>query len=121
MCIRDRAEVETALKLAGTGSISEETFLQRIGVEDVQAERDTRAAEGITPAIALRLCEAAPAPWIATRALQLAFPALGITDADVAAQRAIDLMETGSEPGGTDGSEDDPDLTDATDDATAAD
>lgn len=113
------AEVETALKLASTGSISEETFLQRIGVEDVQAERDTRAAEGITPAIALRLCEAAPAPWIATRALQLAFPALGITDAHVAAQRAIDLMETG-EPGGTDGPDDgdDPD-SDPADDVAA--
>ncbi|MFC3834782.1 MULTISPECIES: hypothetical protein [Deinococcus] len=103
------AEVETALKLHQTGSISEETFLQRVGVEDVQAERDTRASEGITPAIALRLCEAAPAPWIATRALQLAFPALGIADADVAAQKAIDLMETGSEPGGTDAQDNLPD------------
>lgn len=84
-------EIETALKLHEAGSISEETYLQRIGVEDVEAERDTRAREGITPALALRIAAAAPAPWIATRALQLGFPALNIRDEDVAAQRDLDL------------------------------
>ncbi|MVN88626.1 hypothetical protein GO986_17970 [Deinococcus sp. HMF7620] len=84
-------EVEAALKLHETGAISEENFLQRIGVEDVEAERAARAREGITPAIALRIVESAPAAWIATRALQLGFPALGISDADVAAQRDLDL------------------------------
>lgn len=84
------AEVESALKLHATGVISEENFLQRVGVEDVDAERATRLAEGITPALALRIVDAAPAPWIATRALQLAFPALGILDEHVQAQRELD-------------------------------
>ncbi|WP_161883947.1 hypothetical protein [Deinococcus alpinitundrae] len=83
-------EVETALKLHEAGVIAEETMLGRIGVEDVAAERARRAAEGITPTLALTILETAPA-WVGLKALQLAFPALGIQDADVTAQREADL------------------------------
>lgn len=92
-------DIEAALKLEAAGKISEETAMQRCGVEDVQAERDTRAAEGITPALALVIASAAPAPFIAMRALMLAFPALGLTEQDVEAQKAIDLMNTAQESG----------------------
>lgn len=85
------AEVESALKLHQEGAISEETFYARIGVEDVDAERAARQREGITPTIALRILDRAPVAWIGVRALQLAFPALGISDADVQAQREVDL------------------------------
>ncbi len=84
------AEVDTAIKLHEKGLISEEEAMQRVGTEDVEASRTTRQAEGITPALAFRILESAPA-WIGVRALMLAFPALGLTDQDVAAHRELDL------------------------------
>jgi hypothetical protein len=84
------AEIDTAIKLHESGLISEESAMQRVGVEDVEAERAARQAEGITPTLALKILDKAPA-WIGVRALQLAFPALGITDEDVRLQRDADL------------------------------
>lgn len=84
------AEVDTAMKLHESGVISEETMLGRVGVEDVAAERSRRAAEGITPTLALKILATAPA-WAGLKALQLAFVQLGITDAQVEEQRQADL------------------------------
>lgn len=100
------AEVETALKLHSGGAIGEEDFLRRIGVEDVEAHRATRTAEGITPALAFRIVDSAPAPWVGMRALMLAFPGLGLTEEDVRAQRDADLS---GPTGPADLSGDDPD------------
>ncbi|WP_161883860.1 hypothetical protein [Deinococcus alpinitundrae] len=84
------AEVDTALKLHEAGVIAEETMLGRIGVEDVAAERARRAAEGITPTLALKILETAPA-WVGLMALSLAFPILAITPEQIEEQRQADL------------------------------
>lgn len=84
-------EIETTLKLLEAGVISRETAHARMGVEDSEAEVARQASEGVTPALAFRIVDSAPAPWVGMRALMLAFPALGITDQDVQAQRELDL------------------------------
>ncbi|MFB9991239.1 hypothetical protein ACFFLM_04500 [Deinococcus oregonensis] len=84
------AEIDIAIKLHEAGLISEESAMGRVGIEDVDAERATRQAEGITPALALKILDKAPT-WIGVRALQLAFPALGITDEDVQLHRDMEL------------------------------
>ena len=83
-------EVKTALKLHEAGAISMETLRARAGVDDGDAEQAAITAEGITPALAMRILDRAPT-WVGLQALALALPALGITPADVAAQREIDL------------------------------
>lgn len=85
------AEIESTLKVQASGAISEETAMGRLGVEDIDAERATRAAEGITPALVRVLSDAGAPEWVVLRALQLAYPALGLTDEDVQAQRELDL------------------------------
>ncbi|MBZ9753191.1 phage portal protein [Deinococcus sp. HMF7604] len=84
------AEVETAMKLHAAGLISRESAHGRIGVEDSEAEVARMAAEGITPTVAMRIAELAPA-WVGLRALSLAYPALLIREEDIAAQRDLDL------------------------------
>ncbi|AWN22199.1 hypothetical protein DKM44_02250 [Deinococcus irradiatisoli] len=84
------AEVDTALKLHGEGAISEESMMGRIGIEDVAAERARRAAEGITPTLALKILALAPA-WVGLKALSLAFPVLEITPEQIEDQRQADL------------------------------
>lgn len=91
-------EIDSALQLHERGLISQETAHAKMGIEDSKAELKRIETEGITPALAMRLAEAAPAPFIAMRALQIGFPALGIQDADVSAQRAIDLADASDEP-----------------------
>lgn len=84
------SDMDAAIKLHEAGLISEESALGRVGIEDVEAERATRLAEGITPLIAMKLLEKAPS-WIGVRALQLAFPVLGITDEQVQAHYEADV------------------------------
>ncbi|AZI41862.1 hypothetical protein EHF33_03100 [Deinococcus psychrotolerans] len=84
------AEVDTALKLHEGGVISLESIHARIGIEESQAEKERMALEGITPALALKILAAAPA-WVGLKALQLAFPALLISDSQVEEQRQADL------------------------------
>ncbi|WP_261665442.1 hypothetical protein [Deinococcus sp. Marseille-Q6407] len=79
-----------ALAELEAGAISEEEYFARTGVEDPEAMREQRQAEGITPALAFKIVAAAPT-WIGVRALQKAFPALGITDEDVRAHRELEL------------------------------
>lgn len=86
-------EMDTAIKLQESGLFSEETTFGRLGVEDIAAEKARRAAEGITPVLALKILAAAPA-WVGLKALSLGFPALGITDADVLAQKEADLKQS---------------------------
>lgn len=85
------SDVDTALRLHETGAISEEEFAGRIGIEDWEAEKKRRADEGITPAIAMKLLDKALPTWVHLQASMLAFPALGITPADVARQKEAEL------------------------------
>lgn len=84
------AEIKTTLELHQAGLLSRETTYSRLGVEDGDAEVSRLAAEAVTPTLALRLLETAPA-WVGLRALSLAFPALQITEEDIQAQRDLDL------------------------------
>ena len=84
-------EVDVALKLRQAGEISQDHFYSRIGVEDGAAMRAEIAAEGITLGLVQTISAAGAPEWVVLKALMLALPALGISEADVAAQRDMSL------------------------------
>lgn len=83
-------EIDQAVKLRDKRLISLKTFYSRIGIEDAEAEITAIQSEAITQDAALKLTESLPT-WLAMKALQKAFPELGIEDDDIQAQKDIDL------------------------------
>ena len=86
------SDFEQALKLYEVSMISKEKAQLRCGIEEVRQECAWQQRAGITPALALRIAAAVPAPFIAMQAFMLAIPPLSITKPDVDAQREIDWL-----------------------------
>ncbi len=89
-------DITGALALYKAGATSEEDFLGRIGVEDVDAMRATRKAEGVTPVLAFQLAAAGIPMFLVMRALRAAGFDF-ITDEMIADQQAAD-QAGGAEP-----------------------
>ncbi|GGO32669.1 hypothetical protein [Deinococcus humi] len=85
------AEIDVALKLRKAGVISRESLYARVGIDDEAAESAALASEGITLDLVEMISNAGAPEWVVLKALMLALPALGISEADVAAQRDMDL------------------------------
>lgn len=94
------AEVESALNLRKAGLISRKTFYSRVGIEEAEAEAAAIAAEGITPDVALVILPTLPVPWLQMKVAQMAWPALGLTDQDVARQKELDTAGPQKAQGG---------------------
>lgn len=85
-------QIKTANEMRDARRISYKTWCSMVGIEEPEAEQAALAAEPITQDVALVLLERAPT-WVGLRALSIAFPALGITEQDVAAQRELELAQ----------------------------
>lgn len=85
-------QIKTANEMRDARRISYKTWCSLVGIEEPETEQSALAAEPITQDVALVLLDKAPT-WVGLKALSMAFPALGITESDVAAQRELDLAQ----------------------------
>ncbi|MFC4639812.1 hypothetical protein [Deinococcus hohokamensis] len=83
-------QIKRANEMRDARRISYKMWCSLVGIEEPEAEQAALAAEPITQDVALVILEKAPA-WVGLRALSIAFPALKISEEDIAAQREADL------------------------------